>query len=82
MRRNRKARSDVRYVLSKNLKRMRHARGYTRRQLARLCGLSTGYVGSVERGTLHIDLSSLEKLAAALGCTEADLVAAPPRTCR
>ena len=72
--RNRKASPDILWRLSTNLKRLRLARGYTQRKLARLCGFSNTYVGNVEQGTVNICLANLEALAKGLDCAEEDLL--------
>jgi len=44
-------------------------------QLAATAGLNRTYVGDVERGTRNIGLRNAEKLATALRCTMAELLA-------
>jgi transcriptional regulator with XRE-family HTH domain len=76
--RNRKASPGVLWRLSTNLKRLRQARGYTQRELARLCGFSNTYVSNVEQGTVNICLANLEALAKGLECAEEDLLRTVP----
>lgn len=71
---NRKASTAIRYRLADNLKRLRQARGYTQKELGRLCGLSKTYIGNVEQGAVNISLANLEALAIGLGCAEEDLL--------
>ena len=71
---NRKASPEVRWRLSTNVKRLRHARGYTQQELLRLCGLSKAYISNVEQGVVNISLANLEVLAIGLRCCEADLL--------
>ena len=74
---NRKAGSEVLWRLSTNLRRLRKARGYTQRALAKICGFRTSYIGNVEQGVVNITLANLETLAIALMCDEEDLVSPP-----
>ena len=74
---NRKASWELRCWLSDNVRRLRKGRGYTQRELAKLCGLSMTYVSNVEQATLNIILASLQTLACGLGCTEAELLTRP-----
>ena len=71
---NRKASQHIRYRLADNVVRLRHARGFTQRELAEQCGMSPSYIGDVEQGTVNITLANLEALAAGLRCAEADLL--------
>jgi transcriptional regulator with XRE-family HTH domain len=73
---NRKASPEIRWRLSTNVKRLRHARGYTQHRLGKLCGLSETYISDVEQGTVNISLANLEALAIGLRCSEADLLGA------
>jgi len=76
---NRKASPEILGRLSENLKRLRQARGYTQRELAKRCGFSASYVGNVEQGTVNITLANLETLASGLSCCATDLLRpAPP----
>jgi transcriptional regulator with XRE-family HTH domain len=71
---NRKASQRIRYRLADNVVRLRHARGFTQRELAEQCGMSPSYIGDVEQGTVNITLANLEALAAGLNCGGADLL--------
>lgn len=59
---NRSSRS----LLAANLRRIRHAHGWSQEQLAERCGLHRTYIGAVERGERNISLDTLERLANAL----------------
>lgn len=76
-RENRKASSEILRRLSTNLRRLRAARGYTQRELAKLCGFATSYVGNVEQERVNITLANLETLARVLDCAEEDLIGLP-----
>jgi len=75
---HRKAGGETLWRLSENLRRLRKARGYTQRELARICGFSTSYIGNVEQGRVNITLANLEALAKGLSCWEEDLLRPPP----
>lgn len=74
---NRKASPEILWRLSTNLRKLRQARGYTQRELARICGFSKSYISNVEQGTVNITLANLETLALGLDCAEEDLLRRP-----
>ena len=56
-------------------------RGISQEKLAELAGLHRTYVSSIERGERNVSLVNIERLAAALGVTMAELMpdeAKPP----
>jgi transcriptional regulator with XRE-family HTH domain len=63
-----------------NLRRFRQARGISQMHLAERSGISRRMIVALEGGGANISLSSLDRLADALGVTFADLVADPTRT--
>lgn len=75
---NRKASPEILWRLSTNLRRLRKARGYTQRELAKLCGFSNTYISNVEQGTMNITLANLETIARGLDCAAEDLLRRPP----
>lgn len=56
---------------------MRHLRGLSQTDLARLLGLSRGTIGRYEAGLRHVNVPRLNQLADALGCTPSDLLTPP-----
>ena len=54
-------------MLGTHLKTLRENKGYTLKQTAEISGLSIGFISQVERGQADPSLSSLKKLANALG---------------
>lgn len=74
----RKASGEILWRLSNNLRRLRKARAYTQRELAKFCGFSASYIGNVEQGTVNITLANLETIARALYCSAEDLLRKPP----
>lgn len=57
---------DLKEVLAKNLRQIRHERNLTQEDVAGMTGLSLRYIGSIERARVSATVSVLGKLAAAL----------------
>jgi transcriptional regulator with XRE-family HTH domain len=57
---------DLKHVLATNLRRLRHERDLTQEDVADLTGLSSRYVGSIERARVSASVTVLGKLAEAL----------------
>ncbi len=66
--------SDVLLRFGRKLRETRREKGVSQEKLAALAGLHRTYVSLVERGECNISLLNIEKLAAALGVTLADLM--------
>lgn len=73
---------DVLAHVSDNLRRMRQAAGLSQTALAKASGISRRMIVSLEGGEANISLSSLDKLAAAMGVGFVDLVRDPARGSR
>lgn len=73
---------DVLGHVSDNLRRLRQAAGLSQTALAKASGISRRMIVSVEGGEANISLSSLDKLAAAIGVGFVDLVRDPARGSR
>ena len=58
---------SARLVFSRNLKKIRLAKGFSQESLAEECGLHRTYVSSVERGERNITVDNMARLAHALG---------------
>ena len=67
--------SDSRDALARNIRRIRALKGISQEALADIAGLHRTYVGSVERGERNISIDNIDKLAAALGISSAELMA-------
>ena len=65
--------SELQEVVGRNMRRLRLARGFSRRDLARATGLSRGYVGRIENGKANLRATTLGAIADALGVAPADL---------
>jgi transcriptional regulator with XRE-family HTH domain len=57
---------DLKHVLATNLRRLRHERDLTQEEVADLTGLSSRYIGSIERARVSASVTVLGKLAEAL----------------
>jgi transcriptional regulator with XRE-family HTH domain len=69
-------------AVATNVRRARHAGGVTQEELADRAGLSSRYVGSIERGNVVISIVTLVELARALKVEPAELLRLPPRRSR
>ena len=65
---------DLKDVLSANLRRIRNETGRTQEEMAHLLGISTRYLGSIERGKVSPSVTLLGKFASALSVTASDLI--------
>ncbi len=57
---------DLTQAVATNLRRMRHARGWTQEELADRVGLSVRYIGKLERAAASPTVTILGRLAEAL----------------
>jgi transcriptional regulator with XRE-family HTH domain len=72
-----KSRSDVLAFVGENLRRLRGRAGLSQVALAEVSGISRRMIVKLEGGDTNISLSSLDKLAAALGATFVEIVSDP-----
>ena len=73
--------AHVQVRFGERLRAVRQQRGISQEKLAELAGLHRTYVSSIERGERNVSLVNIERLAAALGVTMAELMpdeAKPP----
>jgi transcriptional regulator with XRE-family HTH domain len=68
---------EIREVLARNLRRLRHARGLSQEELAHRAGIDRTYVSSLERSVYAAGVDVVDKLARALGVEAADLLQQP-----
>jgi transcriptional regulator with XRE-family HTH domain len=66
--------SPLRTALAKNMRRERSLRRLSQEHLADLCQLHRTYIGGVERCERNITLSTLERIAEALGVSPVSLL--------
>jgi transcriptional regulator with XRE-family HTH domain len=70
-------RPDVLGHVAGNIRRLRQARGLSQAGLAELSGVSRRMIVAIESDEANVSLSSLDRLAAALGVSLADTIRAP-----
>ncbi|WP_025828215.1 helix-turn-helix domain-containing protein [Acetobacter okinawensis] len=73
---------DLKEVMAVNLRRMRHDRDMTQEELADRSGLSTRYVGAIERADVSASVTILGKIAEALDVEPGALLKAVPASSR
>ena len=61
-------------IVAANLRRIRHDRQLTQEELAHRAGLSSRYVGSIERSDVSASVAILGRLAEALEIDPRDLI--------
>ena len=74
---------DIRIRFGTRVRSLRNDRGWSQEAFADRAGLHRTYIGSIERGEQNISLENIEKVAATLGVSLAELFApftdaAPP----
>jgi len=57
---------DLKDILATNLRRVRNECGKTQEEMAHILGISSRYLGSIERGRVSPSVTMLGKFAAAL----------------
>jgi transcriptional regulator with XRE-family HTH domain len=65
---------DLRAVVGRNIKRLRAAKGLQQDALADECGIHVTYLSGIENARRNMTLDVLERVAAGLGVSEAELV--------
>ena len=70
---------DLKEVMAVNLRRARHGRQLTQEERADRAGLSTRYVGKIERAKVSASVTVLGRLAQALSVDPCDLIRVKPR---
>lgn len=70
---------DLKDAMAINLRRERHDRKMTQEDLADRAGLSSRYLGSIERGAVSASVTVLGQLAKALRMNPCDLISQPPQ---
>jgi transcriptional regulator with XRE-family HTH domain len=70
---------DLKEAMATNLRRVRHAKGWTQEELAHRAGLSARYLGSIERAAVSASVTVLGRLARALRIDPCELIRIQPR---
>ncbi|HEY4201549.1 MAG TPA: helix-turn-helix transcriptional regulator [Devosiaceae bacterium] len=65
---------DLKEVMAKNLRRVRHDKKLTQEELAHRAGLSMRYVGAIERGDVSASVTVLGQIADALEIDPGELL--------
>jgi transcriptional regulator with XRE-family HTH domain len=65
---------DLKEAMAINLRRERHAKGFTQEDLADRAGLSSRYLGSIERAAVSASVTVLGRLAKALQISPCELI--------
>lgn len=68
---------DLKEVMATNLRRTRHDQKMTQEELAEQSGLSSRYIGAVERGDVSASVTVLGKIAEALKISPCELLKKP-----
>jgi ribosome-binding protein aMBF1 (putative translation factor) len=66
---------DIRKRFGDRIRALRNDQGWSQEELADRAGLHRTYIGSVERGEQNLSLLNIERLAATLGISLAELFA-------
>jgi transcriptional regulator with XRE-family HTH domain len=66
---------DIRTRFGSRVRQLRNERGWSQEAFADRAGLHRTYIGSIERGEQNISLENIEKVAATLGVSLAELFA-------
>lgn len=64
----------TRTVFGINVRAARRANELSQEKLAEVCHLHRNYIGSVERAERNVSIDSMERIAAGLGASVADLL--------
>lgn len=70
---------DLKEAMATNLRRERHAQKMTQEDLADRAGVSSRYLGSIERAAVSSSVTVLGRLAKALQINPCDLLKQPQR---
>lgn len=65
---------DAQLLFARNMKRIRLEKKLTQENVAEGAGLHPNYISSVERGERNLSIANIERIAAALAVSMADLV--------
>jgi transcriptional regulator with XRE-family HTH domain len=68
---------DLKEVMATNLRRARHDRKLTQEELAEKSGLSSRYIGAIERGSVSASVTVLGRIADTLGIGPCKLIEKP-----
>lgn len=65
---------DLKEVMAINVRRLRHERQFTQEELAERAGISSRYIGAIERADVSASVTVLGQIAEALGIEAGELL--------
>lgn len=68
---------DLRQLFATNLRRLRHARGWSQDELALEAEMSRSYLSQIEKGKFYVSLKVLGRLAEALNVEPVEFLRSP-----
>lgn len=68
---------DLRQLFATNLRRLRHAKGWSQDELALEAEMSRSYLSQIEKGKFYVSLKVLGRLADALDADPAEFLKPP-----
>ena len=66
--------SSARQRFGANVRTLRQAKGLSQEGLGQMAGIHRTYIGAVERGERNVSIDNMERIAAAVGVSIADLL--------
>lgn len=73
--------SNLRKVLSKNIKKYRNLLSLSQEELAFSCGLHRTYISDIERCSRNVSIDNIEKISVALNVPASDLLKEETELC-
>jgi transcriptional regulator with XRE-family HTH domain len=70
---------DLRQVFAANLRRLRHAKGFSQEELAHAADVNRTYMSKIEKGGTWVGLEIIGKLACVLQVEPAELLKLPTK---
>jgi transcriptional regulator with XRE-family HTH domain len=70
---------DMRKAVARNLRRIRHERGFSQEELSDRAGVDRSYISLLEKGAYSASVAMLGKLGKALEVDAADFLASAPK---
>lgn len=68
---------DLRQLFATNLRRLRHAKGWSQDELALEAEMSRSYLSQIEKGKFYVSLKVIGRLADALGVDPGEFMKPP-----
>lgn len=70
---------DLREIFATNLRRLRNARGMSQDELAYTANISRSYLSQLEKGSFHVSIKVIGKLAETLGAEPEEFLKRPAK---